>query len=953
MTHSNTLLGRYPGPAVVHRLHQTYNFVFTPTDDCLIPMPMPILMTFVLCVIILSSAPAAEPAAAKTPVILDTDIGDDIDDTWALAMLLKSPVLDLKLVTTTCGKAEYRAKLLAKLLTIAGRASIPIGLGGGGRDGSGPQQPWVEDYKLSGYRGRIHQNAADAIVNMIRKSPQTITVISIGPSHTLAAALKKDPGIAAKAMFVGMQGSVFKGYDGGPVSPEYNVKANVAAAQTVLGAPWKKITITPLDTCGLVTLSGERFRKLAASKDPLVKALLENYRIWAKKARVSELHSSSVLYDTVAVYLASADTGLLRKETLAITVTNDGFTKVDPKGTSMSVATAWKDLDGYRDRLVQVLTTPRVSKLTVTNEPVCDGTISPYQCGQFIEYLCGLTPSMFAEQVFDGSFEGVPSYRFEFRKETDRLEKPWYPDGAVHRGDFALDPVNPFNGKVAQRITQKPGNPCTLGVSQAGKHVKTGQRLRCSLFLRSRGLRSPVEVALWGQGQTYASATFRPVEQWQRFETVLDPKDTDSSATLSISFRGPGTLWIDQVSLMSVDNVFGWRRDVAEALKALHPGIIRFGGITVEGFDWTATIGDAAKRVPFTTYWGGLEPGNAGLEEFVQLCHWVDAEPLICVRFSGRTPKQAAEEVEYFNGPPTTPMGGLRARNGHPAAYGVRYWQIGNELGDESYQKGVADFCKAMKAVDPGIKLLAAFPSAGLLQRTGPWLDYICPHHYECQNLAAMEKDVARCRDLIAQNAPDREIRLGITEWNTTGGDWGLRRAMLWSLDNALSCSRYQNFMHRHCDLIEIANRSNLTDSFCSGILQTSGTGLFKTPTYYIQQLYAAHAGARPLKIRTDGPERDDSALDSSATLSRDGRTIAMFAVNATTEPQLRAVDFAAFAPLDEKVRVWTLADTLRRRARRRERLASTRPHSYRIRQHRDQRREARIPLPASIADRP
>ena len=552
-----------------------------------------------------------------------------------------------------------------------------------------------------------------------------------------------------------------------------------------------------------------------------------------------------------------------------------------------------------------------VLTLTVTDEPICRATISAFQYGQFIEYLCGLTPSMFAEQVFDGSFEGVPPYRVEFRKDMDRLEKPWYPDGAVHRGDFALDPIGAFNGKVSQRITQKPGDPCTLGVSQVGKHVQAGEPLRCSLYLRRAGLRSPVQVAIWGHGRTYASAAFRPAQQWQRFEMVLEPAGSDPSATLSISFRGPGTLWIDQVSLMPTDNVFGWRRDVAEALKALRPGIIRFGGSTTEGFEWTTTIGDPAKRVPFTTCWGGLEPGNAGLEEFVQLCRWVGAEPLICVRFTGKTPKQAAEQVEYFNGPATTPMGKLRGTNGHTAPYGVQYWQIGNEVGDDSYQKGVVEFCKAMKAVDPGIKLLAAFPSPGLLQRAGRWIDYICPHHYGCQNLAAMEKDVARCRKQIAEKAPGRSIRLGITEWNTTAGDFGLGRAMLWTLDNALWCSRYHNFMHRHCDLIEIACRSNLADSFCSGIIQTNATGLFKTPAYYAQQLYAMHAGSRPLEVRIGGETRCDPWLDTSATLSADGRTIALFAINPTTESQLRTLDLAVWAPLNRSAQVWTLADTM------------------------------------------
>jgi alpha-L-arabinofuranosidase len=174
-----------------------------------------------------------------------------------------------------------------------------------------------------------------------------------------------------------------------------------------------------------------------------------------------------------------------------------------------------------------------------------------------------------------------------------------------------------------------------------------------------------------------------------------------------------------------------------------------------------------------------------------------------------------------------------------------------------------------------------------------------------------MEADVARCRKLIAENSAGRGIRLGITEWNTTAGDWGLGRAMLWTLDNALWCSRYHNFMHRHCDMIEIANRSNLTDSFCSGIIQTNGTGLFKTPTYYAQQLYATHAGSRPVKIRTGAGFPSDPQLDISATLSADGHTIALFAVNPTTETESRTLDFAGPAPLDRKVQVWTLADTL------------------------------------------
>lgn len=547
--------------------------------------------------------------------------------------------------------------------------------------------------------------------------------------------------------------------------------------------------------------------------------------------------------------------------------------------------------------------------LKVTQERLCRGNISPYQCGQFIEYLCALTPSMFAEKVFDGSFEGVPAYGVAFRSQTDRLERPWYPDDAVHRGEFVLDTSNPFSGRVSQLIRQKSGDPCTLGISQGGKFVKAGEALRCVLHLRTEQVSGPVRVALWGRGKTYASAEFQPTRRWQRFEATLTPTDTDNQATLTVSFRGPGSLWIDQVSLMPVNTVHGWRTDVAEALKALRPGIIRFGGSTTEGFDWTATIGDPARRVPFSTCWGGLEPANAGIEEFVQLCRWVEAEPLICVRFSGKKPKDAADQVEYFNGSAASPMGKLRAANGHAEPYHVKFWQIGNELGDEAYQKGLAEFCKAMKAVDPTIKLMASFPSPGLLDRAGQYLDYICPHHYGCHNLQAMEDSVLGCREMIARHAPGRDIRLGITEWNTTAGDWGLGRAMLWTLDNALACSRYQNLMHRHCDLIEIANRSNLADSFCSGVIQTDNSNLFKTPTYYAQQLYAEHAGRFPLKTQGGG-EQGDPTLDVSATISADEKRVAVFAVNPTVEVQERTIDLAAAAPPDGDVAVWTLADT-------------------------------------------
>lgn len=306
--------------------------------------------------------PSASLRAQRVPVILDTDIGDDIDDTWALIKLLKSPELDLKLVTTTHGKAVYRAKLVARLLEVAGRTDVPIGLGAGGHDGDGRQQVWVADYDLAQYTGKVVRDGVQALIDTVINAPKPVTIISIGPSTTVAAVLERRPDIASRAVFIGMQGAVRKGYDGGPVDLEYNVRENIPAARKALLAPWRKTVITPLDTCGLVRLSGARFQALTKSPDKLIAALLENYRIWANKESVKDLSESSVLFDTVAVYLAlPGPKPHIRMEELAISISPDGMTVIDAAGARMSVATSWADLDGYEDFLLKVLLSAPVS----------------------------------------------------------------------------------------------------------------------------------------------------------------------------------------------------------------------------------------------------------------------------------------------------------------------------------------------------------------------------------------------------------------------------------------------------------------------------------------------------------------------------------------------------------------------------------------------------------------
>jgi alpha-L-arabinofuranosidase len=211
-----------------------------------------------------------------------------------------------------------------------------------------------------------------------------------------------------------------------------------------------------------------------------------------------------------------------------------------------------------------------------------------------------------------------------------------------------------------------------------------------------------------------------------------------------------------------------------------------------------------------------------------------------------------------------------------------------------------------MKAVDPAISILSSFPTPGAVHNASAFIDYVCPHHYT-PDLAACESSLNSIRQLLRENAGNRGIKVAVTEWNTTAGDWGLGRAKLMTLANGLACARYQNLLHRHCDLVEIANRSNLINSFGSGFIQVDNHQIYKTPAYYAQLLYSTLGGSQPLKIETNPPA--NGSLDLSATLDPELKRVVLFAVNDSSHQIGRRIDFRAFTHSGKRVSVWTLAD--------------------------------------------
>lgn len=298
------------------------------------------------------------------PVILDTDIGTDIDDTWALAMLLQSPELDLRLITMATGDTRYRAALTARMLEVLGRTDIPIAIGRSIDEVDSTQKAWLEGYDLQQYPGVILADAAAAIVDMVMKSEEQITIIAIAPLTNIADALELEPRIADRALFVGMHGSIYRKYDGMEgADAEWNVIKDLAASKITFAAKWPMV-ITPLDTCGNVRLTSNDMQRLAASSSPLVQMILENYRVWLEYYHSKNpedgwitgqpLLRSSILFDTVAVHLAHSHE-FLKMEKMGVRVDDKGFTVVDPNAPVMEVAIDWEDKAGFQQMLMKRL----------------------------------------------------------------------------------------------------------------------------------------------------------------------------------------------------------------------------------------------------------------------------------------------------------------------------------------------------------------------------------------------------------------------------------------------------------------------------------------------------------------------------------------------------------------------------------------------------------------------
>lgn len=297
----------------------------------------------------------------KIPVILDTDIGSDLDDSWALAFLLKCPELDLRLVTTEEGDSVYKAKLCAKMLSAAGREDVPVALGIATEDDVSNIHDWVDDYDLSSYPNVI-EDGVQAIIDTVMSSDEKVTILAIGPFKNLAAAVEREPCIMKKSKILGVCGNIHNGaYEEIHWYPvlgsEANIRADLDAYRRSVEKEGWEIEMVPLDLTGYLYLPPELYSKVAERResDPLIKALMESCDVWYKNMNYNFYGQSSCLFDTAGVYAAFTHENM-EYQLLPLKVTDDSLTLINFKeGKDMDVAIRWYDKQKFLEFLVKRL----------------------------------------------------------------------------------------------------------------------------------------------------------------------------------------------------------------------------------------------------------------------------------------------------------------------------------------------------------------------------------------------------------------------------------------------------------------------------------------------------------------------------------------------------------------------------------------------------------------------
>ncbi|MGO8698208.1 MAG: alpha-N-arabinofuranosidase [Limisphaerales bacterium] len=546
--------------------------------------------------------------------------------------------------------------------------------------------------------------------------------------------------------------------------------------------------------------------------------------------------------------------------------------------------------------------------------------ISPYLYGQFIEHAGELIyRSLWSEMLDDRKFyyavmpkpaedtntaaRGGGGFAGRRRGVGPGRWNPVGPPDSV-----VMDTDKPFVGDHTPLIKLAGDEP--RGIRQTGLSFIQGATYNGRIQLAGEPTARVAVNVVWG---TNADAARQVIplgnldSDYKRILFVIKAEKS-GSAQFEIIGTGAGSFRVGAVSLMPADNLEGFRPDAIAVLKSLRSGVYRLpGGNFVSAHEWRYAIGEPDRRPPvYDPVWRALQPNDIGTDEFMTLCKLLEVEPYITVNAGTGDAWSAAEYVEYANGAASTPMGQQRAANGHPEAYHVKFWGVGNEMWGITYQYGTMklnqfeykhnQFAKAMKKADPGIKLIAcgAMPdtmtgskeslslgtnlvpsylspadwTGGLLKNCFDNMDLISEHYYNYGNThfsLAEGKQVPNDPNEPVTDwmrRPANHIRIKYEEYKEYEKliPELITHPKPLNIDEwAYMGGRYPVYpsyawafheMFRHSDLFQMAGYT-----FATSLLARTGTNVSLNANGFVFKIYRDHFGSIPIEVSGNSPQ--------------------------------------------------------------------------------------------------
>jgi alpha-N-arabinofuranosidase len=389
-----------------------------------------------------------------------------------------------------------------------------------------------------------------------------------------------------------------------------------------------------------------------------------------------------------------------------------------------------------------------------------------------------------------------------------------------------------------------------------------------------------------------------------------------------------GGIWVGEDS--AIANIHGYRRDVVEALQALHVPVLRWpGGCYADSYHWRDGIGPRSQRpVTLNKWWGNNEEHNGfGTHEYFDFAELIGTKTFLNINVGTGTAGEANDWMEYVTSPSNSRLAQLRRSNGRQQPWKVDYVGIGNEMWGCGGNLTAAQYAPLLRVFgtfvrqDNGPKITAVGASGDdygwteEMMKSQDKMDVLGLHYYTLPTgdwghkgaavgfsqdewartfaqTRRIEELITRHSAIMDKSDPGKKVGLAVDEWgtwyDTPPGAPALRQDN--TLRDALVAATNFNIFHRHADRVRMANIAQMVNVLQAMIL-TDGARMVRTPTYYAFQMYQPFQGATALPVTINSPDYELGAskvpaIDVTAARSADG---AVYVALVNVEPTDRA----------------------------------------------------------------